>query len=552
MDPARIRGRRCALLPKFRTGDTFGGNIEEVRLRRACGVFILLLAVFSIWLPSSHAMAGDGGRPMSLREVLALAIEQNPDIRAAGIDVEQADQGIRIADGTFDVYLSSSLQWDHSTRRDYLSQSILEWLSSDKSQGDVFSQQGVNLRLSASKLFATGTTATLSLNHGWDEYETFVSREIDAGSSEYSRGFRSVWTTDVRLTLTQPLLRGFWLDPNLAGIRAAEVLRDETKILEENQASKVLARVARAYWDLFLARSELEIRRSSLQLAKEQDRVSRLNVEAGRLPELAIFQTANAVAAREEAVVLAEAGLGDAAARLALQLDLPSTESPLPTDEPTPDFSEVVRDRVSEETLRRNPQLLAARKDLERREQMLISARDRVWPDLDLFGSVGTTAYASLGDQGGENYGDSWSELFDRDGLNFAAGLLFSYPLGNDAAEGDLERRVLDRKQALLRVKQLEDSLVSQVEAAVRYVVTNRKRIEVTRQALVYAEKRLTAERALFDTGRATTRDVLEAQDVLERSRQSEARAKVDLVKSRITLQDLTGGLLASLGMEVK
>jgi len=552
-------------LPYLQTGDTFGGIIEEVRLRPASGVSILLLAVFSIWLPSSVAMAEDGSHPISLREVLALAVEQNPDIRAAGIDVEQAGQAIRIADGTFDTYLTSRLQYDRATRRDFVSQGMLSLFeffdpsASEGGQNEVFAQQGVNLRIAASKLFSTGTRATLSLLHGWDEYETTIvrSEEIAPGSFDYDlrRGFRSSWTTDLRLTLTQSLLSGFGFDANLASVRAAEVYRDETKILEENQVSRVLARVARAYWDLFLAKRELEIRRSSLQLAKEQDRVSRLNVGAGRLPELAIFQTANAVAAREEAVVLAEAGKADAVARLTVLLDLPPSEPLVPTDVPTPDFAVADPARATEQALKRNAQLLASRKDLTRREQLLVAARDRTLPELDVFGSLGSTAYATLGDSDdpdAENYGNSWSELFDEDGLNYSIGLVFTYPLGNEAAEGDLERRLLDRKKARLRVKQLEDSLVSQVEAAARYVDTNRKRIEVTREALKYAEKRLTAEQALFDTGRATTRDILEAQDVLERARQSEARAKVDLVKSRITLQDLTGGLLGELGVRVR
>ena len=86
-----------------RTGDTFGGSIEEVRLRPASGVSILLLAFLLIGLPSSVAMAEDGSRPITLRQVLELAVEQNPDIRAAGLDVELAGQAIRIADGSFDV-----------------------------------------------------------------------------------------------------------------------------------------------------------------------------------------------------------------------------------------------------------------------------------------------------------------------------------------------------------------------------------------------------------------------------------------------------------------
>src|SRR5262249_51834186 len=116
------------------------------------------------------------------------------------------------------------------------------------------------------------------------------------------------------LGLTQPLLKGFAFD---MAIPRADVLR--ARFASRRQAldvrSSLLTTIKgteNAYWDLVQALKESEVRRASLELAREQRRLTQKQIDAGILPPSDLIAAESTLAQRELAVVESDAAIGRA------------------------------------------------------------------------------------------------------------------------------------------------------------------------------------------------------------------------------------------------
>ena len=81
-----------------------------------------------------------------------------------------------------------------------------------------------------------------------------------------------------------------------------------------------------------------------------------------------------------------------------------------------------------------------------------------------------------------------------------------------------------------------DQTLVVQVRAAVRAFETNQASLKAATEQAKLAEQQYQLQKAKFDAGLATSYDVLQAQNQLETSRQTEIQAKVNL---RIAIADI-------------
>jgi len=75
------------------------------------------------------------------------------------------------------------------------------------------------------------------------------------------------------------------------------------------------------------------------------------------------------------------------------------------------------------------------------------------------------------------------------------------------------------------------------VREAARQVQTNQKRVETTRAARSFAERRLEAEQRKFQAGTSTSFIVFQAQRDLAQSRNNELRAILDYAQSVVDLE---------------
>ena len=141
-------------------------------------------------------------------------------------------------------------------------------------------------------------------------------------------------------------------------------------------------------------------------------------------------------------------------------------------------------------------------------------------------------------------FGDLTARQLRHDDPAWGVGIAITIPIGNRTARANYNIARLDREQALLSLKQLEQNIVVQVDNAVGRVQTNLKRVEATRVASRLAEESLKAEETKLRDGTSTSFLVLQAQSQLAAARSAEIRARTDYRESLIELNRVEGSTL--------
>jgi outer membrane protein len=228
--------------------------------------------------------------PLSLMESIALTLERNfdiiiegfnPKIRASDVINEQAEYDPTAVAGF--SYLGGKEQLDDAPSR---------WPPDRTAKVRVATPlAGVEQRL----LLGTRLNLQVSQQH-------IRSNEVGS-TSRFVEPSDELRTT---LSFVQPVLRNFGADVNRTRIRIAETNQEISENSLQDRVIRVVTLVQELYWDLVFRIQELEVRRLSLRLAQDLLAQTRVQVAVGTQPQLSILEGEAGVAAREEAVIVAE------------------------------------------------------------------------------------------------------------------------------------------------------------------------------------------------------------------------------------------------------
>lgn len=373
--------------------------------------------------------------------------------------------------------------------------------------------------------FPSGTAIGLSLSH--------ARTDSDRVPSQHS--------PRLGLTLTQALLRGANWEANVASIRQAQLETLASTYELRAFAEAVVAQVETTFWEHLLAEREIEIFDRSLDLAQQQLDETQRRVEVGTVAETELAAPRAEVAQRREALINARSNKEQIRLRL-LRLINPNAESgwdqqvhlrsPLQTDQGEPEAAE---EHLALGRLMR-PELNEARLRLEQGRLEVIQTRHGLLPRLDFFLTLGKSGFA-------ETFSRAWRDMDGR-GYDLQAGIQFSYPIGNRAAEADYQRARLTRRQALESLHNLEQLV--DLDILLAYVDVQRagEQIAATRATRELREETLRAETEKFRIGTSTGFLVAQAQRDLLESEIAEVRAMVVYRQQLIELYRLEGTLL--------
>ncbi len=375
--------------------------------------------------------------------------------------------------------------------------------------------------------------------------------EVSAGAS-FDRSWSDLYgdqhTTRVGLTVTQALLKGAGLAPNLANLRQARL--DALASLYELRAfaEALVAQVEGTYWDFALAQREIEIFTDSLELAQQQLKETEERIALGLLAETELAAAKAEVALRREDLINARSTLEVTRLRL---LRLTSPPGPGPWNREVlikniPAVPEVQLDGVEahiEVALKMRPDLNQAQLQLERGDLEIAKTRNGLLPRLDLFISLGKTGYAN-------SFKDSVEDL-DGKHYDILAGVNLEYSLGNRGNRAIYRRAILSRRLANEAIENLTQLIQLDVRSA--YIEANRSKEQVaatfaTRQLKQEAHR---AEVEKFRVGRSTSFLVAQAQRDLVASQISEISSVVNYLKALVDLYLLEGSLLERRGISV-
>ena len=498
-------------------------------------VIFCLLIFFSGILSAQETTTTEEPVPVSLKQVIDMALKNNLDIAIESYNPEILDTRIKFERSRFEPFLGAEFTSRDSTNP---TGSILVGEAATTTEDFTY-----NFRLN--HLLQTGTRYDVVFNNSRIETnQSFTSVNPRFDSSLFAN-------------VTQPLMRGFGTDVTKAPTHIAEQNRLAADHRLRQRVLDTALQVEQAYWDLVFFRRQLDVRKQSLALAAELYENNKKQVEVGTMAPLEIVVAEAEVAAREQEIITTENLIGNTEDQLR---NLVTTHQQadrwavrfVPSEEPMVRPVAITAEQAIQKGLANNPDLKALEMDLASNRLSTKLASDALKPQLDLQATAG---FAGLGGDllllddsvfppivigttpGG--YPDALSNLFDN--ATWSVGFIVGLPIGNRAAEADFVQADLVQKRTERTLENARQQLVFNIRTALRNLESDLKRLDAARASRVLQEKKLDAERKKLAVGLSTNYIVLDFQDDLALSRSQELLALVDYEKNLAQLERFMG-----------
>ncbi len=447
---------------------------------------------------------------MALPSLVASAMRNNTDLRAAAVVPRLAAADVLAARGPFDpsVVLSS----DRGTRaNDVLG------VSPRATQSSLNNAITLGTILPAGSQLALGVSTSHNLS---DPY--FLSATTPYPTSN---------ATSVSLSLVQPLLRGAGRDGTYGLVDAAGYSADAAERRYDRAADLVVASVERAYWTLRQAEANETILRRSVEASRAiyQRNVALRDRDAATT--LDVLTSERGLATRETQLWEATRQRIDAADHLLFLAygeqardvrTLSATALRTAADSITPPAVPTV-DEAVQLALAQRTDAVAARSDVDASARRAAQAHSQRLPRLDLiasYGYGGTTSGTRL-----FSYGDST----DVRSSSWRLGLSASLFGRNDAASALDQRAEVTLESARIAQVGVDNAVVADARAAVRGLQTERDRYVRSRDVIRLAEQEYAVAQEGARLGLITTFQLLQYEDALAQARLLDAQARFAL-----------------------
>lgn len=465
--------------------------------------------------------------PLSLRQAITSAVEKNLAVQTAQLEPSITAAQALAAEAAFDWVFFADFSWQD-----------IDTPQQAPQVGAFPTGVGATMRQSVS--YNTGLRKPLTTGGAFRVLQGQTYLDEESPGSNFSPDPSNAALLSVEFS--QPLLRNLGSDVTLAQVRLARNAERASVQQLKNDLLAVVTETERAYWDLYLARRNLQIQRRLLERGVETRDVleSRRNFDV----KPAEFSDAVAnVARREGNVIRAVNELRKASDRLKVLINdpgLPVGDERLlvPVDEPIDapiTFSLI--DSITQ-ALDNRPEVQQAVLDIDDTAIRLTVADNARLPMLDL---TMQTAFHGLD----ENTGKAYEQIGDSRFVDYIVRLDFEQPLGNRAAESIFRQRTLERLRATVNYRRVVQDVVLSVKTAMRDVETNYRLIEQTRSSRLAATENLRTLLVQEKTIQALSPDFLDLkfrrQEALAAAEIEEAQALVDYSVSLAVLNRAIG-----------
>ena len=502
--------------------------------------FVRALLVLSCLLAPAFGQApaatstppeGSPGAPFPLDQAIALALKKNFNLQVQSYTVENARDQVAIQEAALDPTITAQ------GRR-----AVNQQASVTTRLEDVSGTARVAPR-SDTTTVSVGASEVLAPTNGRVSVTTNISRT----SANTNQLLNPNFGNGVSATLNQPLFRDF-------GRKAATWQIDRAKlglsIAQLNYQSRVLSVIndtETAYYNLVTQRETLRIRQLTLAYNQKLFEENQARRATGVATDLDVLSAEVGVANARRGIVQAEQAVRDAEDRLLNLINLPNFDVQIGAvafddyKEGAPNFAQsykLARDRY--------PERLSTEEAIKQLQLDIDNARRNLRPDLDLIASLGYTARATSA-----GYEQAIANLPNDHGNQWSLQLNYTIPWGQHADKARFRIAQTTLNSRRVQLDQLEQQLLVDVRTAVRAVEANLAAVEIAAKATELAQRQYEQQKARFDAGLSTSRQVLLTQDDLETARFNELTTRLQLRRAAATLHQLEGSSLQKYGVQM-
>ena len=472
----------------------------------------------------SNALAGPGNtrkiKTLTLDECIRLALQHNLDIQIQQLNPTINQYLLNVNYGTYEPVFSFTAEQSYFDRAGGLNPQTGQPFTGNISEQETYSPD-------IKGSLPTGLTYDLS----------GASQRNAGGVSSFSTN-TPFWNSDFNIQLSQPLLKNFWIDNNRLQIQLSKATLKISEQALRLQVMTTVTAVRSAYYNLLYARGNVDANATAYKLAEELVSENVKRVQVGSLAPLDEKQSESQAATSLATVQSAEQALIVDENTLKNLLTDNYSEWAETTLMPAEQLVAVPQELNLQESWRRGvtqrPELLEAKLKVEQKNITLKYDFNQIFPELDVIGSYGRNAHQ-------DQFSDTLDEIRRGNHSSYTFGASVTFPLGgNYGARNTYKSDKATLKQQLLTLKQTEQGILMAIDNDVGSVRSSLQQVDATRNARIYAEDALDAEKKKLENGKSTSFIVLQLISNLTTAKVAEiqALANYNIAVSQLALDE--------------
>jgi outer membrane protein TolC len=345
------------------------------------------------------------------------------------------------------------------------------------------------------------------------------------------------YTPNIQFVFEQPLLQNFGVFINqilerhpggirnqipiggrVPGILLTRIGADQVQLEYENRIHNLLFVVEQAYWELYCAYWDLYSREMAMRQAHQAWQIAKIRYDTGKIPGQQFAQIAQQYqlfrGQRLQSLGrgTVRTGVLEAERHLRYLIGLPLEDGNrlIPADGPSvapfvPDWSLALQ-----EALRRRPELIQVRLDIQANQLIVLREKNFRLPDLRFFSEYTINA---LGDHlDGKDSGSALRNLAENEFNNWELGLRMEIPIGFREANTVVRQEQLRLAQRMAFLRDNEEKVAFTLGRAYRDIFETYENIRIQRERRLETATQLELEYREFASGRGQIDILLEAQ----------------------------------------
>ena len=458
--------------------------------------------------------------PLTLQDAIDAAMRGNLNLIYTRFEPEKSRQNIEIEKSVFDPEINFSLTYTDT--KDSRSSSHVEGAAPPRNKH-------LTYNFNVQKKVETGGSVKV-----WTGANRNETNSQDATLNPY-------YTANIGVDVSQPILKGAGLAVNLAPIAIARSQRKESELALRKKILDTILNSEIAYWNLSAAYAFRDLRRSNLELAKKLLEENKAKFGVGLIRRQDVLQAEANIAEAEEKMISAEQliqqnndELLGTFGKLEFDNNPMFAVAVLPQDKiELPNFEGVVAGALGFDL-----DMQIALEAIERSKLEHIVAKDNVNPSLNL--RAGASVLSKEDD-----YLESYKRAIQRKGYSWNAGMDFSMPWGFREERAREEKSRISLRQSQVNLANVRQDLMQSLRSAYRDLEAGIETRRSAARTLALNMESFDQQKALYDVGLATFRDVLQAQRDLDESKSRYLDAVYSVIIARAKLSRLDGTILA-------
>jgi len=371
------------------------------------------------------------------------------------------------------------------------------------------------------------------------------------------------------VTVAQSLLAGFGVATNERYIRIAKRNLQITDLAFKAQVIATVTQVASIYWDLVNAYEGEQISEQSLGFANKTLADDQKQLELKAIPAMQVMTDQAAVATAEGNLTVARASLrlNELLMKNALtKVDDPTIdEMPvIPLDlkaDPDPNADKPIDDLISEAEKKR-PEVAIYQMQADVQKQSLKDINSELLPTLNMYGyyaGAGTAGPAnpicSLGSECATTlptgFPQMFANTFNYSSPEYQVGMTLSINLRNRQAKADQFRAVLDYRKSQISAEQQKKTILFDVRNSKFALEQAQAHVESAQKARDLAQKTFDIVKQEQQLGAKSSADTLAAENLLAVAESALDTAQSNYEKAKVDIDRAIGATLDRTGVSI-